>query len=209
MTIVSVNVGTPKPVRVGDQTVLTSIWKSPVTGRVAVRPHNLAGDTQADLTVHGGPYKAVYCYPEEHYAYWSEQLPDTELVPGNFGENLTTRGVLENEVCIGDRLRFGTAVLQVTQPRMPCFKLGIRFGRPDILKRFWNAGRSGIYFSIVEEGNLAAGDAIEPLERAPGGITVADVVALYKREKNSPELIERALGAPLYGGWKQGIRERL
>ncbi len=209
MNIVSVNVGTPKPVRVGDQTVLTSIWKSPVSGRVAVRPHNLAGDTQADLTVHGGPYKAVYCYPEEHYAYWSEQLPETELVPGNFGENLTTRGVLETDVCIGDRLRFGTAVLQVTQPRMPCFKLGIRFGRPDILKRFWNAGRSGIYFSIVEEGDLAAGDAVEPLERAAGGITVADVVALYKREKTSPELIDRALRAPLYGGWKQGIRERL
>ena len=207
-TIVSVNVAVPTKVRVQDKFVLTSIFKEPVEGRVAVRKHNIAGDRQADLTVHGGPYKAVYCYPEEHYAFWSDQLPDTKLVFGNFGENLTTRGLTEDVVQIGDQFRVGSAILQVTQPRMPCYKLGIRFGRADMVKRFWQSGRPGIYFSVVEDGDLAAGDAIEKVTHAPDGISIADVVALYKGTKQSPELMERALRAPLFGGWKQGLRER-
>ena len=208
-TVDSVNVGTPRQVRVGRETVLTSIWKSPVSGRLAVRPHNIDGDQQSDLKVHGGPYKAVYCYPHEHYEYWSGELPGAELVPGNFGENLTTTGLSEHEIQIGDQLRVGTAVLQVTQPRMPCFKLGIRFGRPDMVKRFWNASRPGIYLSIVQEGDVAAGDPIELLARAPNGITVSEVVALYKGEGKTPDRIARALAAPLFGSWKEGIRERL
>jgi MOSC domain-containing protein YiiM len=209
MTVVSVNVGTPKQVKVRGDTVLTSIFKSPVEGRVAIRPHNVDGDVQADLTVHGGPYKAVYCYPEEHYRYWIDQLPDTQFVPGMFGENLTTRGLVESEAMIGDHYRVGSAVLQVSQPRMPCFKLGIRFGRPDMVKRFWQSGRPGIYFSLVEEGEVMAGDPIERVAHMADGISVADVVALYKGDKNSPELMQRALRAPLPGGWKQGLRERL
>jgi MOSC domain-containing protein YiiM len=207
-TIVSVNVATPKTVRVQDKVVLTSIFKTPVEGRVAVRRHNIEGDRQAYLTVHGRPHKAVYCYPEEHYVFWSDQFPDTKLVFGNFGENLTTRGLTEDVVQIGDQFRVGSAILQVTQPRMPCYKLGIRFGRADMVKRFWHSERPGIYFSVVEDGDLAASDAIEKVAAVPDGISVADVVALYKGAKQNPGLMERALAAPLFGGWKQGLRER-
>ena len=208
MKVVSVNVGTPKQVQVGNQIILTSIWKAPVPGRVSVRRHNIEGDQQADLSVHGGPQKAVYSYAREHYDYWRVQLPDADFVPGNFGENLTTLGMSEDIVCIGDHYRVGSAVLQVTQPRMPCFKLGVRFGRADMVKRFWHARRPGIYFSIVEEGEVAADDPIELVETSADGISLADVVALYTGAKTSPDLVERALRAPLFGRWKEGIRER-
>ncbi len=189
--------------------VLTSIFKSPVEGRRAVRPHNIEGDRQSDLTVHGGPGKAVYCYPSEHYAYWREKLPTHDLsVYGAFGENLTTEGLLETDVRIGDRFRVGTAVLQVTQPRMPCFKLGIRFNLGTMVKLFWKSGRSGIYFSIVEEGDVAAGDPIERIARGPEEVTISDVVRLYRGDETSSELFERAMRAPLSGSWKEEIRER-
>lgn len=209
-SILSVNVGTPRQVPAAHgQTVLTSIFKSPVEGRRAVRRHNVEGDQQSDLTVHGGPNKAVYCYPSEHYAYWKEQLPDHDLsVYGAFGENLTTSGLLETDVWIGDRFRTGSAILKVTQPRMPCFKLGIRFNLSTMVKRFWQSGRSGIYFSIVEEGDLAAGDTIERIARGPEQLSVADVVRLYRGDEKNPELLDRALRAPLSGSWKEEIRER-
>jgi MOSC domain-containing protein YiiM len=207
-SVVSVNVATPTEIAVDGGTVLTSIFKAPVEGRVAVRRNNIAGDEQSDLTVHGGPHKAVYCYPEEHYSFWREQVPDMRLVPPMFGENLTTRGLSEEEINIGDQLRVGSALLQVTQPRMPCYKLGIRFGRVDIVKRFWVSGRPGIYFSVIEEGEVAAGDPIERISSAKDGISVADVVALFRGKKKSPDLLERALRAPLFGGWKEGLRER-
>lgn len=208
-SILSVNVAEPRKVPYLAGEVLTSIFKSPVEGRRAVRRHNIDGDRQSDLTVHGGPNKAVYCYPSEHYAYWREQLPDHDLsVYGNFGENLTTEGLLENEVFIGDIFRMGTAVLRVTQPRMPCFKLGIRFNLGTMVKRFWKSGRSGIYFSIVEEGELAAGDSIERLSRGPEEITISDVVRLYRGDETSPELFRRAMRSPISGGWKEEIRER-
>jgi MOSC domain-containing protein YiiM len=206
--VLSVNVGTPKQVPVNRETVLTSIFKSAVEGRVAVRRHNIDGDRQSDLTVHGGPYKAVYCYPAEHYRYWKEQLPDTDLPYGMFGENLTTEGIAENAVSIGDRFRVGSAVLQVTQPRMPCFKLGIRFGMPSMVKRFWQSGRSGIYFSVLEEGDVAAGDLVERIAAGPEEISVADVVRLYRGDETSTDLLERALRAPLSGSWKEELRER-
>ena len=202
------NVGSPNQVQVRNTLVLTSIFKSPVEGRVAVRRHNIAGDKQSDLTVHGGPYKAVYCYPSEHYGFWHEQLPDMDLPYGMFGENLTTEGLLENDVYIGDQFRVGSTVLQVTQPRMPCFKLGIRFGRPDMVKKFWQSGRPGIYFAVVGEGDVAAGDLIESIAHDPDGITVADVLRLYRGDEKSPELLERALRAPLFGGWKEELLER-
>jgi MOSC domain-containing protein YiiM len=208
-SVLSVNVGQPKRVPVREGSVLTSIFKAPVEGRVAVRRHNIAGDRQSDLKAHGGPYKAVYSYASEHYAFWAEQLPGIELPYGVFGENLTTQGLTEKAVCIGDQFRVGSAVLQVTQPRMPCFKLAIRFGRADMVKRFWQSQRSGIYFSIVKEGDLAAGDPIEKIAAGPEEITVADVVRLYVREENSPELLERALRAPLSGSWKRDLQERL
>ncbi len=206
--ILSVQVGKPRVVDGANGPVLTSIFKSPVEGSVAVRRHNLDGDQQSDLTVHGGPHKAVYLYPSEHYAYWRAELPDASLEHGNFGENLTTAGLDENTVVIGDRFRFGSAVLQVTQPRMPCYKLGIRFGWQGILRKFWESGRSGIYFSVVEEGALAAGDAIEKIASGPEPVTVADVVRLFTGRERDPVLTASALRAPLFGGWKRGIEER-
>jgi MOSC domain-containing protein YiiM len=208
MRVLSVNVGSPKQVQVRNARVLTSIFKSPVEGRVAVRRHNIAGDKQSDLTVHGGPYKAVYCYPGEHYIFWHEQLPGMDLSYGNFGENLTTEGLIEDAVYIGDQFRIGSSLLLVTQPRMPCFKLAIRFGRADMVKKFWQSGRSGIYFSVVEEGDVAAGDLIERTARGPEAVSVADVVKLYRGDEKNPELLERALRAPLAGGWKKELQER-
>jgi MOSC domain-containing protein YiiM len=208
MRVISVNVGSPRRVQVDGRVVLTSIYKTPVHGRVAVRGYNLEGDRQADLRVHGGPYKAVYLYPSEHYDYWAAELPGADLPFGAFGENLTTAGLDEESANIGDQFRIGSVVLQVTQPRMPCFKLGLRFNRTDMVQRFWNSGRSGIYFSISREGELGSGDAIERVAADPEEVSVADVVRLYKGDTNDGALFARALRAPLYGSWKQEIRSR-
>lgn len=207
--VLSVNVGLPQQVRVADGIVLTSIFKSPVEGKIALRGCNLDGDRQADLTVHGGPHKAIYLYPSEHYLYWAEQLPGFDLPFGAFGENLTTEGMDEEAVHIGDRFRIGSAVIQVTQPRMPCFKLGIRFRLPEMIKKFWNSNRPGIYFSIVEEGELERGNTIHQIGENPERVSVADVVRLYKGEATDRELISRVLRSPLRGGWKTGIQSRL
>jgi MOSC domain-containing protein YiiM len=206
--IVSINVGQPREIEAGNRKVLTSIFKAPVQGRVALRRYNVQGDRQSDLSVHGGPYKAVYSYSSEHYPFWAAQLPGTPLPVGAFGENFTTEGILEEVVHIGDVFRAGSAVLKVTQPRMPCFKLAIRMNRSDMVKRFWASGRSGIYFSIVEEGEVESGDLIESLESDPRLVSIADVVRLYKRETDDPDLFSRVMDAPLSGSWKQEIRER-
>jgi MOSC domain-containing protein YiiM len=206
--IVSINVGQPREVLVGDRMVLTSIFKTPVEGKVALRRFNIDGDRQSDLSVHGGPFKAVYSYSSEHYPFWAEQIPGTPLPPGAFGENLTTEGMLEDIVHIGDTFRAGSAILQVTQPRMPCFKLAIRMNRADMVKKFWASGFSGIYFSIVEEGEFESGDPIQTLDADPGRVSVADVVRLFKRETKDPDLFSRAMNAPLFGSWKRDIRER-
>ncbi len=209
MKLISLNVGRPRRVETPRGPVLTAIWKSPIEGRVALRRFNIDGDQQADLTVHGGENKAVYLYPSEHYAFWRAELPGVDLPPGMFGENLTTEGLDEREAQIGDRFRIGTAVLQVAQPRMPCFKLALKFGRPDMVKRFWLSGLSGIYFSIVEEGELAVGDQIVPVSRVANGITVAELVKLYRDPAPDPARIQVALNAPLGGSWKTELRERL
>ena len=209
MKLVSLNVGRPLKVETNQGTILTAIWKSPIDGRAAVKPFNIEGDQQADLRVHGGEQKAVYLYPSEHYTFWREELPGMDLPPGMFGENLTTEGIDEQEVQIGDQFRVGTALLQVSQPRMPCFKLGLKFGRADMVKRFWRSGRSGIYFSIVEEGALAAGDNIEQVRKVGKGITVAELVRLYRDPDPNPERIQAALDAPLAGSWKTELRARL
>ena len=201
------NVGTPRTVRVGDRDVVTSIFKAPVEGRISLRRNNLAGDRQADLTVHGGPNKAIYLYPSEHYAYWTDQLGEPSLPNGAFGENLTTLGIDESDIRIGDRFRIGTAILQVTQPRMPCYKLAIRFGRPDMPKRFWQARRPGIYFSVVEEGEVAAGNIITKVADGPERITVTEVVRLFVGDDRNPENMQRALRSPLPGEWKDELRE--
>ncbi|MBV8894968.1 MAG: MOSC domain-containing protein [Acidobacteriaceae bacterium] len=206
--ILSVNVGQPREIALRDRVVLTSIFKPPVHGRIAVRGHNIEGDRQSDLRVHGGPYKAVYAYAFEHYSYWANELPDTDLTWGAFGENLTLEGLTEEIAYIGDQYRAGSAVLEITQPRMPCFKLNLRFERSDMVKRFWRSGYSGIYFSIVEEGELGAGDELEFLNRRSRPISVAEVVRLYKGETHDEEVFERMLHSPLRGSWKQEIRER-
>ena len=173
MKLVSINVGLPREVEWQGRTVRTSIWKEPVSGPVVVRRLNLDGDRQSDLTVHGGAYKAVYGYPAEHYPFWREQLGLPDLAPGAFGENFTTEGLLETRVRIGDRLRIGTAEFVVTQPRMPCFRLQIRFGRLDMVRRFLRSGRSGFYLAVTREGEVTAGDEIALA--ASDGPTVADV----------------------------------
>jgi MOSC domain-containing protein YiiM len=208
-SILSVNVGQPRLVPLGNNTVATAIFKSPVETTVAVRAHNLAGDRQADLRVHGGPYKAVYLYPSEHYPFWQEQLEVSDLPFGYFGENLTTSGFTEEGVCIGDQFRVGTAILQVTQPRMPCYKLNLRVGRNDMVKRFWLSMRSGIYFSIAKEGELTRGDAVEKIADGPERVTIADVVGLYIGKEWNADLLARALRSPLHGSWKQDIESRL
>lgn len=176
MKLVSVQVGRPREIESGGETVVTSIFKDPVSGPVRVGRLNLDGDEQSDLTVHGGVNKAVYAYPSEHYAFWRHELPDAELPWGAFGENLTTEGLLESEIHIGDRFRIGTAEFVVTQPRMPCYKLALKFGRPDIIRRFMKSERSGFYFSVAQEGQLSAGDAIVLVSTAADAPTVRDVL---------------------------------
>jgi len=177
MKIISVNVGRPRLVEWRGHMITTSIWKAPVEGRVRAGRENLAGDEQSDLTVHGGEDKAVYVYPSEHYAYWREQLPDMELPWGAFGENLTTEGLLEESVMIGDRLRAGNAEFVVTQPRLPCFKLGIRFGSERMIARFLRSARSGFYLAVSREGDVVADGPIETVSHDPGSLSIADAFA--------------------------------
>lgn len=192
MKVISVNVGLPREVVWKGKTVQTAIFKEPVGGAVAISKLNLAGDKQADLTVHGGSEKAVYAYPAEHYEYWQKELPEVSFSWGRFGENLTTEGVQEDTLCIGDLLRVGSAVLMVTQPRMPCFKLDLRFDRGDMIKRFLISGRSGFYFSVIEPGEVSVGSRVEILSRDPNRVAVTDIVRLYLRQARDPELLQRA-----------------
>src|SRR6187399_1564460 len=178
MRVLSVNLGLPREVEWRNEPVTTAIHKGPISGPVQVRLLNLDGDRQADLSVHGGPEKAVYVYPSEHYPFWRTELPGMELGWGVFGENFTTAGLLEDLVHIGDCFRAGSAEFVVTQPRMPCFKLGIRFNRSDMVKRFLQSGRTGFYLAVLREGEIGAGDSIEPVALDASQITVADVVAL-------------------------------
>lgn len=210
MRLVSVNVGLPRDVTWRGKVVTTGIFKEPVSGRIRLRRLNLDGDRQADLTVHGGPYKAVYAYPAEHYAYWRQQLPDRDLPWGTFGENLTIEGLSEDTVRIGDRLRIGTAELVVTQPRLPCFKLGIRFGSPGMVKRFLASRRTGFYLAVLEEGEVGAGDPIALVSQGGTPVTVADITRLYVDGGEDIEGLQRAVRVEaLPEDWRDYFRERL
>lgn len=210
MKLISVNVGLPREVTWKGRTVSTGIFKEPVSERVRVRELNLDGDGQADLTVHGGVDKAVYVYPFEHYDYWRTELPDTELTLGIFGENFTVTGFKEEELNIGDRFQIGTVELMVTQPRLPCYKLGIRFGRPDMVKRFLASRRTGFYFRVLQEGEVVAGDTLELVSQDTNKITVSDITRLYVREQNDPELLHRAAHlAALPASWRDYFQEQL
>lgn len=206
--IESVNVGLPRNVPWLGEAVATGIFKTAVHRPVHVSFLNLAGDRQADLTVHGGTYKAVYGYPSEHYDYWRAQLRIDELQWGAFGENLSTAGLLEDGVFVGDRYRIGSAEFEVTQPRVPCFKLGIKFGDQRMVKQFLQSRRTGFYFKVIEEGEVAAGDKIE--RTAHGSISIADVLrAAYDRPAD-PALIELASQAiALPENWRAEFRDRL
>jgi MOSC domain-containing protein YiiM len=192
-TLISVQVGIPRKVVRDGEEVLTGIFKTPVNGRLRMCTLNLEGDRQADLSVHGGPNKAVYGYPSEHYAYWKKELPGVELPWGSFGENLTTSGLLESEVHIGDRFTIGAAEVVVTQPRLPCFKLNLKFDRDDMVKRFLASHYSGFYFRVLREGEVGAGDEIVPIHRDENRVSVLDTLRLYLRESDSSELRNRAL----------------
>lgn len=208
MKVVSLNVGRPREVPWDGGTVLTSIFKEPVGTRLKVSKLNIEGDEQSDLSVHGGPDKAVYAYPSEHYPPWREELTGTELDWAAFGENLTTEGLTEG-VGIGDRFRIGSAEFIVTQPRMPCFKLGIRLGRADVLRRMLKSGRTGFYFSVAVEGEVGAGDEIELIGKSEDGLTVADVVALFASGAKDKEILRRAMrSAALPRSWKDYFGER-
>ena len=193
MKILSLNVGLPREVAWQGKVVTTGIFKEPVEGPTMMRKLNLDGDRQADLTVHGGVSKAVYAYPSEHYYYWRSELPGVDLLWGMFGENLTTEGLLEESVYIGDRFRIGEAEVMATEPRMPCYKLGLKFGRSDIIKRFLASRRSGFYFAILHEGMVIAGDSIELIGNEQKEISVADITRLYAFEKNDVKALRRAV----------------
>ncbi|MBD2157282.1 MOSC domain-containing protein [Leptolyngbya sp. FACHB-16] len=210
MQLISVNVGLPREVNWKGKTVSTGIFKEPVNARVMVRSLNLDGDRQADLTVHGGVDKAIYVYPFEHYDYWRSELPDIELTPGIFGENFTVTGFKEEELNIGDRFQIGSVELMVTQPRLPCYKLGIRFGRPDMVKRFLASRRTGFYFSVLREGEVGTGDTLELVSRDDHNITVADITQLYVREQDNPDLLRRAAQLEaLPASWRDYFQEQI
>ncbi|HKR58616.1 MAG TPA: MOSC domain-containing protein [Pyrinomonadaceae bacterium] len=210
MNLISLNVGRPRLVNWQGQTVSTGIFKEPVAGPVTLRTLNLDGDRQADLTVHGGKTKAVYAYPFEHYAFWKSELPDMELPYGMFGENFTTSGLLEDNVHIGDRFRVGTAELMATEPRMPCYKLGLKFGRTDIIRRFLQSRRTGFYFAVLQEGEVRTGDSIERLSENQQQVTIADITRLYAFDKGNVELLKRAVAAEaLPQSWREYFQKQI
>jgi MOSC domain-containing protein YiiM len=210
MKILSVNVGLPREVSWQGKLVTTGIFKEPVNTPVMLRALNLDGDQQADLTVHGGVDKAVYAYPSEHYGYWRTELPGLDLPWGMFGENFTTEGLLEEAVFIGDRFRVGETEVMVTEPRMPCYKLGIKFGRADIIKRFLASRRTGFYFAVVREGMVGTGDAIKLIGQEQQDISVADITRLYAFEKDDAKTLRRAIDLEaLPESWKGYFQHQL
>ena len=210
MKLISVNVARPRLVSYNGNPVSTGIFKEPVSGRVILRTLNLDGDRQADLSVHGGPTKAVYVYPSEHYEFWRQELPEMTLPWGMFGENFTTEGLFETEVNIGDKLQVGSALLMVTEPRMPCYKLGIKFGRSDIIRRFLVSERTGFYLAVLQEGEVGAGDQIEMVERGKEAVRVNDITRLFSRDKQNAALLRRAIETEaLPESWKEHFRQQL
>jgi MOSC domain-containing protein YiiM len=210
MKIISLNVARPRLAIYNGSSVSTGIFKEPVTGPVALRTLNLDGDRQADLAVHGGPYKAVYAYPAEHYEFWRQELPGTDLSWGMFGENFTTEGLLENELHIGDRLQIGSARIMVRQPRIPCYKLALKFRRNDILARFLRSGRSGFYFSVEQQGTVASGDSFEFAGREPHAISIAEMNRLFSEDRYNAELLEKAIATTdLPEDWRDYFRKRI
>ena len=210
MKVVSLNVARPRLVVYNGKTINTGIFKRPVSGPLQLRTLNLDGDQQADLSVHGGPYKAVYGYPSEHYSFWRKELPGVDLPWGMFGENFTISDLAEEELHVGDRFQIGSSILMVRQPRIPCYKLAAKFQRDDMLQRFLLSGRSGFYFSVEQEGSVAAEDDFQLLKRDQDGITISEMNRLFVREKYNQELLRKAIHtAALPDDWREYFAERL
>jgi MOSC domain-containing protein YiiM len=208
--ILSVNVSFPKEVDFEGQKVITGIFKEPIEGRVKLRTLNLDGDKQADLTVHGGSDKAVYAYPIEHYEFWRKVYPDMKMLNGMFGENFTTESLMEAEVNVGDVFRIGSSKVIATQPRMPCYKLGVKFGHMYVLKKFLASGRSGIYFKVLEEGEVGAGDSIIRIRKDINRIGISDIVRLYASNREDIKIMQRAVKVEtLPDGWKHYFYEQI
>lgn len=206
----SVNVGRPREVFWKGRQVLTGIFKEPVAGRVVLRRLNLDGDEQADLKVHGGPAKAVYVYPADYYAFWREHYPEMELPWGTFGENLTIWGVQDDTIHIGDHLQVGSAQLQVTEPRRPCYKLALKFGRDDVLKLMWQSGFMGFYCSVLQEGEVTTGDPVRVLQRDEHAVSVLDILRLQREDRYDFDLLRRAVAVEaLSQDWREVFVERL
>ncbi len=212
MKIVSLNVGLPREVLWHGQPITTGIFKSPTAERIRLRKLNLDGDRQADLTVHGGEHKAVYCYPVEHYEYWRKKLPGRDLPPGSFGENFTTEGLLEDNVHLGDRFAINDAEVIVTQPRLPCYKLGVRFQSDEMVKKFLASRRIGFYVAVTRVGNVAAGDEIIPVVQNASNISIADFMRFFLAKSLNDA--DRASLQELYAlpsvpdDWKHYFHER-
>ena len=209
-SLISIQVGVPRIVKLEGEEVSTGIFKAPIEKRLRLRHLNLEGDQQADLSVHGGQNKAVYAYPSEHYPFWKKELPGVDLPWGAFGENFTTSGLLENDVCIGDRFTIGAAEVVVTQPRLPCFKLNLKFNRDDMVKRFLASHYSGFYLRVLREGEVGAGDEIVPIHRDENRVSVLDTLRLYLHESDSSELRQRALQVEyLSPSWRKDFSKQV
>lgn len=212
MTLVSINVGLPREVPYGEGTVATGIFKQPVEGKIRVGRLHLDGDGQADLKHHGGVSKAVYAYSLDHYAWWSQQLGRDDLVPGQFGENFTIAGLDESVLCVGDQLAVGDALFTISQPRVPCFKLGLRFDDRHLPRMFAEALRPGIYLRVLREGSVAAGDAVERVAPGHGGLSIRRLFEAFFRpnDNEARQLLSQALEVPeLSDEWREHIRQRL
>jgi MOSC domain-containing protein YiiM len=208
--LISLSVARPRLTVYKGTTINTGIFKEPVVGRVALRTLNLDGDQQADLSVHGGPLKAVYAYPAEHYEYWRRQLPDMDLPWSMFGENFTTEGLSEGNVQVGDRFRIGSSIVMIRQPRVPCYKLAAKFQRDDILQRFLRSGHSGFYFSVEQEGGVEVGDSFQLISREDNAITIAEMNLLFVKENYDRDLLQKAIAtAALTGDWREYLLPRL
>ncbi len=210
MKLLSVNVSLPKEITSKGKPVRTGIFKEEVQGRVRVNKLNLEGDGQADLIGHGGEFKAVYVYSFDNYAYWARELGRTDFTFGQFGENLTVEGMLDHDVHVGDIFRIGTALFEVTQPRVPCFKLGIRMGMPQFPKMFLASGRPGFYLRVLEEGEVGAGDVFERTKIDPERMTVREMNHLLYFGQKNLEGAKKALRIQaLPPGWRESFEERL
>jgi MOSC domain-containing protein YiiM len=210
MELISLNVGLPVIVESNGGPVTTGIFKEPVSGPVMLRTLNLDGDRQADLSVHGGKSKAVYAYPAEHYEFWKKELPEMKLPYSMFGENFTTEGLLEDEVNVGDRFQIGEAELMITEPRIPCYKLGIKFGRSDIIRRFLQSRRTGFYLAVLREGRVQAKDEIKLLSRDENKTPISEITRLYAFDKHDLDGLRRAAKLPaLSESWRGYFQKQI